>query len=329
MMDKTKKASRGKKVSRATFFEVEIKDGLSKDQLCFMDKVEPTVTVAELKAMFQKSYPGMYPSRQCFKVDPKGKAVRDEDVLKSLPVGTTATFYFYDLGPQVNWTTVFFIKYLSILGVYFLFYIRTPFLYPSESDFTLSAHRVVHLAFVCHTFHYVKCLLEAIFVHQIASRGTMPLRNMIKNYSYYMLFTLWMAFYINHPLYTPPSNKQMGVGLMCFIVCEIGNYFIHVTLRDQQSSVYRLRQYPMPTMNPFTWPFVFISCPNYTYEIGAWFGFSIMTQTVAGETSLSRACVRTPNYRGTHFAIIFLFKQKKGGAALVYFCAQRNSRMRS
>lgn len=39
----------------------------------------------------------------CF---PEGKSLRDEDILHMLPVGTTACFYFNDLGSQVTWGTV-------------------------------------------------------------------------------------------------------------------------------------------------------------------------------------------------------------------------------
>lgn len=34
------------------------------------------------------------------------KSLRDEEVLQTLPVGTTASFYFSDLGPQLTWGTV-------------------------------------------------------------------------------------------------------------------------------------------------------------------------------------------------------------------------------
>lgn len=40
----------------------------------------------------------------------EGKSLRDEESLQLLPVGTTATFYFKDLGPQIGWTMV------SIIG---------------------------------------------------------------------------------------------------------------------------------------------------------------------------------------------------------------------
>lgn len=46
-------------------------------------------------------------------------------------------------------------------------------------------------------------------------------------------------------------------------------------LRPPGTSV---RKIPVPDSNPFTALFNFVSCPNYTYEFGAWFSFSVMTQ---------------------------------------------------
>ncbi|XP_064904368.1 very-long-chain enoyl-CoA reductase-like [Columba livia] len=186
-------------------YEVEILDARTREKLCFLDKVEPNATVAEIKSLFNKAYPQWYPARQSLRLDPKGRSLRDEDVLQTLPVGTTATFYFRDLGAQISWVTVFLTEYAGPLLIYLLFYFRVPFLYGPRYDFTASRHHVVHLACACHSFHYVKRLLETLFVHRF-SHGTMPLRNIFKNCTYYWGFAAWMAYYINHPLYTPPGE---------------------------------------------------------------------------------------------------------------------------
>lgn len=39
-------------------------------------------------------------------VFPESKCLRDEEILQTLPVGTTASFYFSDLGAQLTWGTV-------------------------------------------------------------------------------------------------------------------------------------------------------------------------------------------------------------------------------
>lgn len=73
------------------------------------------------------------------------------------------------------------------------------------------------------------------------------------------------------------------------MICEIGNYSIHILLRDLRPAGSKERKIPVPTSNPFTILFNFVSCPNYTYEVGSWVFFTLMTQclpvgvfTVAG-----------------------------------------------
>ncbi|XP_072776222.1 very-long-chain enoyl-CoA reductase isoform X5 [Taeniopygia guttata] len=260
-------------------YEVEILDARSREKLCFLDKVEPQATVADIKNLFSKSHPQWYPARQSLRLDPKGRSLKDEDVLQSLPVGTTATLYFRDLGAQISWVTVFLTEYAGPLLIYLLFYFRVPFLYGARYDFTASRHRVVHLACCCHSFHYVKRLLETLFVHRF-SHGTMPLRNIFKNCTYYWGFAAWMAYYINHPLYTPPAygDDQVKLALAVFLFCQLGNFSIHVALRNLRPAGSKARKIPYPTRNPFTWLFLLVSCPNYTYEVGSWIGFTIMTQ---------------------------------------------------
>ncbi|XP_014037273.1 very-long-chain enoyl-CoA reductase isoform X2 [Salmo salar] len=280
-------------MSRTTFFErnirrtrnfgritVEVLDGRTRQQLCLLDKVEPHVTIGEIKRLFHKSYQQLYPARQDLKLDPKGKSLKDDDVLQNLPVGTTATMYFRDLGPQIGWTMVFLAEYIGPLFIYLLFYFRVPHIYSQQDAFTSSSNSVVTLACACHTCHYIKRLIETIFVHRF-SHGTMPLRTIIRNCVYYWTFSAWLAFYINHPLYTPPSygDMQVNYALAIFVLCEAGNFSIHVTLNNLKAEGGpKCRKFPRPTKNPFTWLFFLVSCPNYTYEVGAWASFSVMTQ---------------------------------------------------
>nr|XP_056712987.1 very-long-chain enoyl-CoA reductase isoform X1 [Euleptes europaea] len=273
----TKTTKKSKKA--VLFFEVEILDAKTREKLCFLDKVEPNATVAEIKSLFTKSHPEWYPARQSLRLDPKGRSLKDEDILQNLPVGTTATLYFRDLGAQISWVTVFLTEYAGPLSIYLLFYFRVPFIYGPKYDFTSSKYSVVHLACICHSFHYIKRLLETLFVHRF-SHGTMPLRNIFKNCTYYWGFAAWMAYYINHPLYTPPAygHEQVKLALIIFLFCQLGNFSIHIALRNLRPAGSKARKIPYPTKNPFTWIFLLVSCPNYTYEVGSWIGFAIMTQ---------------------------------------------------
>ncbi|XP_072347305.1 very-long-chain enoyl-CoA reductase isoform X1 [Scyliorhinus torazame] len=261
------------------FFEVEILDARTKQKLTFLDKVEPHATIGEIKVMFHKNHAQWYPARQSIRLDPKGKSLRDEEILQNLPVGTTATLYFRDLGAQIGWVTVFLTEYAGPLLIYLLFYFRLPFIYGPKYAFTSSPHSVVHLACICHSFHYIKRLMETLFIHRF-SHGTMPFRNIFKNCTYYWGFAAWLAYHINHPLYTPPAygDKQVKIALAIFLFCQIGNFSIHVALRNLRPPGSKARRIPFPTKNPFTWLFVLVSCPNYTYEVGSWIGFTVMTQ---------------------------------------------------
>ncbi|KAF3836108.1 hypothetical protein F7725_028666 [Dissostichus mawsoni] len=87
--------------------------------------------------------------------------------------------YFRDLGPQIGWTMVFLAECIGPLLIYLLFYFRVPYIYSHRYALTSSPHQVVRLACACHTCHYMKKLIETIFVHRF-SHGTMPLRTIVR-----------------------------------------------------------------------------------------------------------------------------------------------------
>lgn len=73
------------------------------------------------------------------------------------------------------------------------------------------------IAAACYTVHYVKRLLETIFVHRF-SHATMPLRNLFKNCAYYWGFTAYVSYHVNHPLFTSPCMCQVWAALALFAV---------------------------------------------------------------------------------------------------------------
>lgn len=169
-------------------------------------------------------------------------------------------------------------EYAGPLVIYLIFYLRPGFIYTNRNA---KYQDVATLACVCWVFHYAKRLLETIFVHRF-SHATMPIRNIFKNSFYYWGFAAYVAYYNNHPLYTPPSfgKWQIYIGFFGFFLSEFGNLSIHFALRDLRPAGSKVRKIPYPTSNPFTLLFNFVSCPNYTYEIGSWIFFSIMTQSL-------------------------------------------------
>uniref|UniRef100_A0A3P9PEM2 Trans-2,3-enoyl-CoA reductase n=1 Tax=Poecilia reticulata TaxID=8081 RepID=A0A3P9PEM2_POERE len=115
---------------------------------------------------------------------------------------------------------------------------------------------------MCHSFHYIKRVLETLFVHRI-SHGTMPLRNIFKNCGYYWCSAAWMEIF--------QSTSHCVTSKLKVII-----FFVNVLIVSGS----KVKKIPYPTKNPFTWIFWLVSCPNYTYELGSWIGFTVMTQCV-------------------------------------------------
>lgn len=67
-----------------------------------------------------------------------------------------------------------------------------------------------------------------------------------------------------------------------FQISELGNLSIHLLLRDLRPPGTTVRKIPVPNSNILTKLFNYVSCPNYTYEFGAWLGFTIMTSCLPG-----------------------------------------------
>ncbi|NWV35139.1 TECR reductase, partial [Grantiella picta] len=196
-------------------------------------------------------------------LSPEGRSLKDEDVLQSLPVGTTATLYFRDLGAQISWVTVFLTEYAGPLLIYLLFYFRVPFLYGPRYDFTASRHRVVTLSSPCPLScpASTTCTPGCPQVSPAATAVSPMCPQCPQNCTYYWGFAAWMAYYINHPLYTPPGECHL-----CHLCVTCVSPVCHLCVTCVSPVCSKTRKIPYPTRNPFTWLFLLVSCPNYTYE---------------------------------------------------------------
>uniref|UniRef100_A0A672PB02 Trans-2,3-enoyl-CoA reductase-like 2b n=1 Tax=Sinocyclocheilus grahami TaxID=75366 RepID=A0A672PB02_SINGR len=195
------------------FFEVKILDPKSKTQLCFLDKVEPNATIAEIKTLLHKKYPKFYPSRQELKLHP-GKLSHPSIIIVNLFYFIFYIYVLFNYFGHICFASlihahldsssysVFLAECLGPLFIYLLFYYRLPYIYMHEYDFT-------------------------------------------RKY-----LTPWQAYYIIHPLFTPPSKCSLW---------------------------FRPAEIPYPTNNPFTWLFFFVSCPYEVLGVFAFWGFIQMT----------------------------------------------------
>lgn len=244
--------------------------------------------------------------RQSFKKetdDPK-KPIRledDKERIDTYGIRSGDVLVFKDLGPQIGYRTVFLVEYAGPLFIVLLYALRPSLIYGADAK-NASFNAVAKLAvalwcvgnesfrrnpgaasltpflFVlgwhcCHnrTLHFLKRELETMFVHKF-SRATMPLTNLFKNSIYYWSFAAVIGYPLCHPLYTAPSSAFVLIGAVIFLVSELGNLLVHIylaKLRPAEGSKKRpIPQHPL---------FKLVSCPNYTFEVLSWVGFSIMT----------------------------------------------------
>ena len=250
-------------------------------------------TVSDLKNEFFKAInkPNQDVNRYRFTVESSGEHLSpNEKALSAFPTiskdASEVTIVYKDLGPQISWRTVFIVEYLFPMLVFPIIWVLvrqfpqsvlTKFVY-GEADpiYTRPAVRewqdMLALMF---TAHFLKREVETMLIHRFGN-DTMPVRNIFKNSGYYWAFAFWIAFVTMHPLYTPPSCRSARtVGPVLFILSELLNLRAHIDLRNLRPAGTRIRQVPRGFL------FRFISCPNYLFEILAWVGFTMASQSVA------------------------------------------------
>jgi very-long-chain enoyl-CoA reductase len=140
------------------------------------------------------------------------------------------TVVFKDLGPQVSYRTLFFFEYLGPLILYPIFYYFPVYQYFGyKEERTVLPVQTYALYYWC--FHYFKRIMETFFVHRF-SHATSPLSNVFRNCAYYWTFGAYIAYYMNHPLYTPVSDLQMKIGFAFGLLCQVSNFYCHLLLRN-------------------------------------------------------------------------------------------------
>ena len=199
------------------------------------------------------------------------------------------TVVFKDLGAQVSYRTLFFFEYLGPLLIYPVFYYFPVYKFLGYGEDCV-IHPVQTYAMYYWCFHYFKRILETFFVHRF-SHATSPIGNVFRNCAYYWSFGAYIAYYVNHPLYTPVSDLQMKIGFGFGLVCQVANFYCHILLKNLRdpsgAGGYQI---------PRGFLFNIVTCANYTTEIYQWLGFNIATQTIAGYVFLAVAALIMTNW---------------------------------
>nr|XP_023022267.1 probable very-long-chain enoyl-CoA reductase art-1 [Leptinotarsa decemlineata] len=77
-----------------------------------------------------------------------------------------------------------------------------------------------------------------------------------------------------------PNNQLNTIRNYLFQICEIGNLATHILLRNLRPPGSTVRKIPRPDGFPLNKMFDLVSCPNYTYEVGSWIGFTLLTSCI-------------------------------------------------
>ncbi|XP_020577814.1 very-long-chain enoyl-CoA reductase-like [Phalaenopsis equestris] len=279
-------------------------------------ELDASATVSDLQLAIHSRIKKLYPARQRLTLPlqtgehKKPVALNSAKGLSDYFDGNakSVTVVFKDLGPQVSYRTLFFCEYLGPLVIYPIFYF-----FPVYKYFGYEEKRVIHpvqtYAMYYWCFHYFKRIMETFFIHRF-SHATSPLSNVFRNCAYYWTFGTYIAYYVNHPLYTPVSELQWKIGFGFGLLCQFSNLYCHIILKNLRSSDgnggYQI---------PRGFLFNIVTCANYTTEIYQWVGFNVATQTVAGYLFLLAATIIMSNWAiAKHRRLKKLFDGKEGKA---------------
>ncbi|KAF8065843.1 hypothetical protein HT031_002903 [Scenedesmus sp. PABB004] len=272
--------------------------------------VDSEDTVAQLKKKYHALAKKYYPARQRLTLPPKegqksGEALKDSAKLSDYGLTNGSSVQFKDLGPQIDYSTVFFFEYFGPLVIYPLFFALPQLFYGVAVPMHERA-LVQKIAAAYWVFHYAKRIFETYFVHTFG-HDTMPIRNLFKNCSYYYGFAAYVAYFVNHPRYTAPPVAQSLVCFALALLCQLSNLRCHIILANLRKPGERGYKIPAGFL------FNYITCANYTAEIWGWILFTIGTQTAAAGLFTAAGAFQMAEWaRGKHRRLVKLFDGKEG-----------------
>ncbi len=124
-------------------FQIEIVHAKANRQVCTVQNLSSSSTIGDVKraiAREKRRYDDI--NRQELRLEPRGKALKDEETLGALGVQDRGMLYFKDRGMQIGWTTVFLTEYAGPLIVYMWIYTR-PWLFYGDGAADKPYHQIV------------------------------------------------------------------------------------------------------------------------------------------------------------------------------------------
>lgn len=176
-------------------------------------------------------------------------------------------------GPQIAWKTVFIYEYLGPILAHLAVLSLRPYIY-KNGDSPLSTTQ--WLSFGMIIAHFLKREYETLFVHKF-SANTMPVFNLVKNFSFYCGLSGFLAAY---DIYSPASlaaradNSALDVlGFVLFAYGEVSNAIVHLNLASLRTRGGTERKIPTG------YGFGLVTCPNYMFEVLSWIGIIITSRS--------------------------------------------------
>ncbi|KAJ7902685.1 3-oxo-5-alpha-steroid 4-dehydrogenase-domain-containing protein [Mycena olivaceomarginata] len=240
----------------------------------------PPPTVRDVKAAIQQAHPSFYAARQKISLPETPKSLPDESAILFDSAGEVE-LTVADLGPQVEWITVFIIEYLGPLLVHPLVYHLPKLFYGVEVEHSALQKSVYAWVLI----HYLKREFETFFVHRF-SHATMPWTNLPKNSGHYWFLSgLFLAYDVYRPAFSAPSvagtwqdGPLLTVAWVVWAYAQLSNLSVHLYLRSLRPAGTTTRVVPMGY--GFTAPFN-LAFPNYFFELLAWTTVLAITGSLA------------------------------------------------
>lgn len=228
--------------------------------------IEPTQQVRALRFAIEKETK-LEACRQRLWYENKDKQIvlEVDKTLEASGVTSETVIKMKDLGKQLPFRFVYLTEYFGPLFLYIIIYFIAKLAGTIKEEVSCQTT----LALVMWIVHYVKRILETIYVHEFGDM-TMPIRNIFKNCTYYYGFAIAVAINVN---FFPRANFGFLtiIGLIGMIASIISNGYCHIMLKRLRTPGSQEWKIPKGFL------FDYITTPNYFCEIMTWVFFNVMT----------------------------------------------------
>lgn len=129
------------------------------------------------------------------------------------------------------------------------------------------ASLVQWMVYLAVAFHFVKRVLESLFVHKYA--GKIDLFTTFAIAGFYSLAAGMIGWLNRNPLSVPDAWFYIGISL--YIIGMAGNFYHHKLLAD-------LRKNSLDYFIPKGGLFEYVVCPHYLFEILIWLGIALLSR---------------------------------------------------